>query len=102
MFRSMFSKMSLLIFSPSIFVSFAHADAVKLGERMWKIEGLFSEAKVNHCLNRANNRGIVKVQIQAYMIGMVQNLKRLLVHAGSILEGFIFEFLTVRQFQFLN
>ncbi len=28
MFRSMFSKMSLLIFSPSIFVSFAHADAL--------------------------------------------------------------------------
>lgn len=50
----------------------------KLAERMWKIEGLFAEAKQNHCLSRAKYRGRSKVQIQAYLCAMVQNLKRLL------------------------
>jgi IS5 family transposase len=50
----------------------------KLAERMWKIEGLFAEAKRNHCLSRAKYRGRSKVQIQAYLCAMVQNLKRLL------------------------
>src|SRR4051812_47692989 len=50
----------------------------KISERMWKIEGLFAEAKQNHCLARANYRGRPKVQIQAYLIAIVQNLKRLL------------------------
>ena len=50
----------------------------KLAERMWKIEGLFAEAKRNHCLSRAKYRGRQKVQIQAYLSAMVQNLKRLL------------------------
>ena len=50
----------------------------KLAERMWKIEGLFAEAKQNHCLSRAKYRGRSKVQIQAYLSAMVQNLKRLL------------------------
>ena len=50
----------------------------KLAERMWKIEGLFAEAKQNHCLARAKYRGRSKVQIQAYFSAMVQNLKRLL------------------------
>jgi IS5 family transposase len=49
----------------------------KLAERMWKIEGLFAEAKQNHCLSRAKYRGRSKVQIQAYLSAMVQNLKRL-------------------------
>jgi hypothetical protein len=47
-------------------------------ERMWKMEGLFAEAKQNHCLARAKYRGRTKVQIQAYLIAIVQNLKRLL------------------------
>ncbi len=50
----------------------------KISERMWKSEGLFAEAKQNHCLARAKYRGRSKVQIQAYFIAIVQNLKRLL------------------------
>jgi hypothetical protein len=46
--------------------------------RTWKSEGLFAEAKVNHCLARAKYRGRSKVQIQAYLSATVQNLKRLL------------------------
>ena len=50
----------------------------RVSERMWKSEGLFAEAKVNHCLARAKYRGRPKVQIQAYLSAIVQNLKRLL------------------------
>jgi transposase len=46
-------------------------------ERMWKMEGLFAEAKRNHGLSRARYRGLTKVQIQAYLSATVQNLKRL-------------------------
>ena len=46
-------------------------------ERMWKMEGLFAEAKQNHGLSRARYRGRSKVQIQAYFTAIVQNLKRL-------------------------
>ncbi len=49
----------------------------KMSERMWKIEGLFAEAKQNHNLARAKYRGRSKVQIQAYFVAIVQNLKRL-------------------------
>ena len=49
----------------------------KLTERAWKVEGLFGEAKENHGLRRAHLRGRDKVQIQVYLIAMVQNLKRL-------------------------
>jgi hypothetical protein len=66
--------------------------AEKLRERMWKIEGLFAEGKVNHCLNRAKNRGLAKVQIQMYMIGMVQNLKRILARCEVFLGEFILKF----------
>jgi transposase len=52
--------------------------AERASERMWKCEGLFAEAKRNHCLARAKYRGRLKVQIQAYLSGIVQNLKRLL------------------------
>ena len=44
---------------------------------MWKSEGLFAEAKQNHGLSRAKYRGRAKVQIQAYLSAIVQNLKRL-------------------------
>ena len=50
----------------------------KASERMWKIEGLFAEAKQYHGLSRAKYRGRPKVQIQAYLSAIVQNLKRLL------------------------
>lgn len=49
----------------------------KRSERMWKSEGMFAEAKRNHCLARAKYRGRRKVQIQAYFSAIVQNLKRL-------------------------
>ncbi len=49
----------------------------KMSERMWKIEGLFAEAKQNHNLSRAKYRGRPKVQIQAYLSAIAQNLKRL-------------------------
>ena len=50
----------------------------KVAERMWKCEGLFAEAKQFHGLSRARYRGRSKVQIQAYLCAIVQNLKRLL------------------------
>ena len=49
----------------------------RLKERMWKIEGIFAEAKNQHTLSRARYRGLPKVQIQAYMVASVQNLKRI-------------------------
>ena len=49
----------------------------KLKERMWKMEGLFAEAKVHHGLRRARYRGRWKMQAQVYIISTVQNLKRL-------------------------
>ncbi len=49
----------------------------KMSERMWKIEGLFAEAKQNHGLSRARYRGRSKVQIQVDMSATAQNLKRL-------------------------
>jgi len=52
----------------------------KLKERMWKIEGIFAEAKQLHGLSKARYRGLEKVQIQAYMVASVQNVKRLIKH----------------------
>jgi hypothetical protein len=49
----------------------------RLSERMWKAEGLFAEVKQNHGLSWARYRGRAKVQIQAYLIAVAQNLKRL-------------------------
>jgi len=43
----------------------------------WKMEGIISEAKQRHCLSRAKYRGLMKTQIQAYMVGSVLNMKRL-------------------------
>ncbi len=42
------------------------------------MEGTFAEAKNNHGLGRAWYRGRSKMQIQTYMTGVVQNLKRLI------------------------
>lgn len=53
------------------------------GERQWKMEGNFAEAKDNHCLSRARLRGREKMQIQAYMTGVVLNLKRRISCASS-------------------
>ena len=51
--------------------------SLKLRERRWQVEGLFGEAKENHCLRRAKYRGLEKVQIQSYMTAIAQNFKRL-------------------------
>jgi hypothetical protein len=51
--------------------------AQKLRERMWKMEGIFGEAKGLHGLRHAKYRGRWKVQVQVYMIATIQNLKRL-------------------------
>lgn len=59
-----------------------------LVERMWKMEGIISEAKQRHCLSRAKYRGLMKTQIQAYMVASVMNIKR-------IVSFFIFLFLYV-------
>jgi len=50
--------------------------ARRLIERKWKIEGIFGEAKVNHALRRARYRGLLKVQIQFFMIAIALNCKR--------------------------
>lgn len=60
----------------------------KLRERMWKMEGLFAEAKSIHGMGRARYRSRWKVQIQVYMIATVQNLKRLV-------NGLFDEFISV-------
>ncbi len=69
----------------------------KLWQRMWKMEGIFAEAKSHHGMRRARYRGRAKMQIQVYMTATVQNLKRL---AGSLsddlaatLQKFVREFL---------
>ncbi|MFQ5452606.1 MAG: transposase [Candidatus Zixiibacteriota bacterium] len=41
------------------------------------IEGIFGEAKENHGLRRAWRRGLLKMRIQALLIGSVLNFKRL-------------------------
>ena len=55
----------------------------KLRERMWKMEGIFAEAKSHHGMRRARYRGRTKVQMQVYVVATVQNLKRL---AASIFD----------------
>lgn len=57
---------------------FQHDFAETMRERRWKEEGVFAEAKNNHGLSRAKYRGRKKVQIQAFMTAIIQNLKRLL------------------------
>ena len=44
---------------------------------MWKIEGINADAKNQHGLKRARYRGLEKMQIQANMVGVVLNLKRI-------------------------
>lgn len=49
----------------------------RMRERSWKIEGVHAELKNRQGLWRATVRGRAKVQIQAYLCGIVHNLKRL-------------------------
>jgi hypothetical protein len=48
------------------------------GERQWKMEGIFAEAKDQHGLARARYHGLKKMQIQTYLVSFVQNIMRLL------------------------
>ncbi len=69
----------------------------KLRERMWKIEGIFAEAKSRHWMRRARYRGRAMMQIQVYMTATVENLKRLVGSLwndlATILQKFVREFL---------
>lgn len=49
-----------------------------LTERMWKMEGVISEAKLRNGLSRAKYKGLMKTQIQAYMVASTINIKRLM------------------------
>jgi transposase len=48
--------------------------------RMTVVEGSFSEAKLRCAHTRARWRGLLKMQIQCYMVAAVQNLKKLLTY----------------------
>ena len=65
----------------------------KMIERSWKIEGLFAEAKERHGLRRAKYRGLEKTQIQAYLTGTAQNLKRLAVSLDFYFRWIRFQFI---------
>jgi len=65
----------------------------RMTERSWKVEGLFGEAKEQHGLRRAKYRGLDKMQIQAYSIGIVQNLKRLAVSLDFYFRWIRFQFI---------
>ena len=72
----------------------------RMRESMWKVEGLFAEAKEHHGLRRAKYRGRAKMQIQAYVIACVQNLKRMMGGAGSALWDFISDLLRLVEMRF--
>lgn len=70
---------------------------MKLRERAWKIEGVFGELKENHGLSRAHYRGRKNMQIQMYLIGLVHNLKRLVLKGHKdIFSLFIFIWNAIR------
>ncbi len=58
--------------------------------RLWQIEGINSEAKNLHGLQRAQYRGLQKVQIQAYLVAAVMNLKRLITFSLHFLTNIYF------------
>jgi transposase len=71
----------------------------KLWQRMWKMEGIFAEAKSHHGMRRARYRGRSKMQIQVYMTSTVQNLKRL---AASVFERLIAIWLDLQEIEILS
>ena len=62
---------------------------------MWKIEGIFAEAKSHHGMGRARCRGRKKVQMQVYMTAVAQNLKRLAAN-GKIIFIWVRAHLTLK------
>lgn len=69
-----------------------------LKERMWKIEGINAEAKNQHGLKRARYRGINKVQIQAYMVAIMLNIKRLISFCYELFRVIV----AIRMINYLN
>lgn len=61
----------------------------KMRERMWKMEGIFAEAKSHHGMRRARYRGRGKLQTQVYIISTVQNLKRLAMTFVLLIKSII-------------
>ena len=59
------------------------------GRHRWKIEGMHGEAKTQHGLRRAVRRGLANVAVQAYLTAAVINLKRLVMYAGGLLDGYV-------------
>lgn len=68
---------------------YTDAFRIKRQERSWKVEGIFGEAKKNHCLGRARYRGLEKVQIQLYLSAFVQNIKRIIGVYGEAASSFL-------------
>lgn len=64
---------------------------------MWKMEGIISEAKQRHGLLRAKYRGLIKTQIQAYMVATVLNMKRLVAFFILSLTDKSYDHLIVRE-----
>jgi transposase len=50
-------------------------------------EHTFAEAKTRHGMDRARGRGCERVQVQAELVGIVQNLKRLVAFQGRRRRG---------------
>ena len=50
-------------------------------------EHVFAEAKTRHGMDRARSRGCERVQVQAELVGIVQNLKRLVAFRGRKRHG---------------
>ncbi len=50
-------------------------------------EHVFAEAKNRHGMDRARSRGCERVQVQAELVGIVQNLKRLVAFRGRKRRG---------------
>lgn len=61
----------------------------KLRERMWKMEGIFAEAKSHHGMRKARYRGRSKLQTQVYIISTVQNLKRMALTLLSLIKSIL-------------
>lgn len=61
----------------------------KMRERMWKMEGIFAEAKSHHGMRKARYRGRGKLQAQVYIISTVQNLKRLAMTFVLLIKSII-------------
>lgn len=56
---------------------------------MWKMEGIFAEAKSHQGMRKARYRGRAKMQTQVYIISTVQNLKRLAMTIILLIKSII-------------